>query len=71
MTLLDGSPADLLGLRQVPVRRLSAAMLPLVLKSRLLNEVTIADAGDGQSLLRLNLGVKKGAAQEIVAAIER
>jgi hypothetical protein len=33
--------------------------------------VTISDASDDQSLLRLNLGVKKGAAQEIVAAIER
>ena len=45
--------------------------LSATMKSRLLNEVTISDASDGQSLLRLNLGVKKGAAQEIVAAIER
>jgi hypothetical protein len=39
------------------------------LKSRLLNEVTISDAEDGVSLLRLNLGVKKGPATGIVAAI--
>jgi hypothetical protein len=38
------------------------------LKSRLLNEVTISDADDGVSLLRLNLGVKKGPATRIVAA---
>jgi hypothetical protein len=38
------------------------------LKSRLLNEVTIADAEDGVSLLRLNLGVKKRPATRIVAA---
>jgi hypothetical protein len=39
-------------------------------KRGLLHEVTISDASDGQSLLRLNLGVKKGAAQQIVSAIE-
>jgi hypothetical protein len=47
------------------------AALTATTKRRLLNEVTISDASDGQSLLRLNLGVKKGAAQEIVAAIGR
>jgi hypothetical protein len=45
--------------------------LTATLKIGLLNEVTISDASDDQSLLRMNLGVKKSAAQEIVAAIER
>ena len=49
----------------------SIPALTASLKSGLLNQVTIADHGDGQSLLRLNLGVKKKAAEEIVAAIER
>jgi hypothetical protein len=40
-------------------------------KRRVLNEVTVSDASDGQSLLRLNLGVKKGAAEQVVAAIGR
>jgi hypothetical protein len=39
-------------------------------KRGILHEVTISDASDGQSLLRLNLGVKKGAAQQIASAIE-
>jgi hypothetical protein len=45
--------------------------LTATMKRGLLNEVTISDASDGQSLLRLNLGVKKGAAQQIISAIER
>ena len=40
------------------------------LKSGLLNEITLTDVSDGQSLLRLNLGVKKGLAKEIVSAVE-
>ncbi|MWA07244.1 hypothetical protein F8568_044325 [Actinomadura sp. LD22] len=40
-------------------------------KSGLLNQVVIADRSDGQSLVRLNLGVRKKAANEIVASIER
>jgi hypothetical protein len=45
--------------------------LTAVIKTRLLSEVTVSDASDGQSLLRLNLGVKKGAAQQLVSAMER
>lgn len=40
------------------------------LKSGMLNEITITDRSDGQSLLRLNLGVKRGLAKEIVSAVE-
>jgi hypothetical protein len=43
--------------------------LTATIKTRLLSEGTLSDAGDGQSLLRLNLGVKKGAAQQLVSAI--
>jgi hypothetical protein len=46
------------------------AALAASLKSGLLNEVTILDPQDGQSLLRINLGMKKGTAKEIVAAVE-
>lgn len=42
--------------------------LTVSLKSGLLSEVTIADASDGQSILRLNLGVKRRLARAIVAA---
>jgi hypothetical protein len=45
--------------------------LTAVIKTRLLSEVTVSDASDGQSLLRLNLGVKKGAARQLVSAMER
>ena len=45
--------------------------LTATIKTRLLSEVTVSDASDGQSLLRLNLGVKKGAAQQLVSAMER
>lgn len=40
------------------------------LKTGLLNEIRILDRSDGQSLLRLNLGVKRGLAKEIVTAVE-
>ena len=40
----------------------------LSLKAGLLNEVTVADASDGQPMLRLNLGVKRRLAHDIVAA---
>ncbi|MBX9243538.1 hypothetical protein ICW40_01795 [Actinotalea ferrariae] len=46
------------------------AALQVRLKSLLLNEITLADPSDGQSLVRLNVGVKKGAAKQIVAAVE-
>ncbi len=38
--------------------------------SRPLSEVTVADRTDGQSLFKLNLGVKRGTAREIVTSIE-
>ncbi|MGI8336711.1 hypothetical protein ACRYCC_42775 [Actinomadura scrupuli] len=41
------------------------------LKSGLLTQVTVADRSDGQSLLRLNLGMKRRAAKSIVTSIER
>ncbi|MFB4301456.1 hypothetical protein [Actinomadura sp. NTSP31] len=41
------------------------------LKTGLLNQVVIADRSDGQSLARLNLGLRKKAAKEIVASVER
>jgi hypothetical protein len=40
-------------------------------KFRLLYQVTIAARSDGQSLARLNLGVRRKAANSIVASIER
>jgi hypothetical protein len=45
--------------------------LSVTLNPGTLNEVTIADANDGQSLVRLNLGVRRNVAREIVAAVER
>jgi hypothetical protein len=44
--------------------------LSATLKSGLLTEVTITDRSDGQSLLRLNVGVKRGLAKQIVAAVQ-
>jgi hypothetical protein len=49
-----------------PLQALTAS-----LKGGLINQVTIADRSDGQSLLRLNLGVKGKVAKEIVTSIER
>ena len=39
------------------------------LKSGLLTEIVVSDAVDGQSLLRLNLGVKRSRAKDVAAAI--
>jgi len=44
--------------------------LAVRLKSAVLNEITLLDPADGQSVARLNVGIKKRAAREIVAAIE-
>lgn len=41
------------------------------MKSGLLTQVTVADRSDGQSLLRLNLGMRRKAASSIVTSIER
>jgi hypothetical protein len=40
-------------------------------KSRLLNQVVIADRSDGQSLARLNLGLRRKAANSITVSVER
>jgi hypothetical protein len=40
------------------------------LKSGLLSQVTITDRSDGESLLRLNVGAKRGLAKEMVSAVE-
>lgn len=45
------------------------AALTATLKSGLLNEITLTDASDGQSLIRLNVGVKRGTANAVVSAI--
>lgn len=46
------------------------AAVSATLKAGLLSEVTIADRSDGQSLLRLNVGAKRGLAKEMVASVE-
>jgi hypothetical protein len=43
--------------------------LTATLKSGLLNEITVVDAADGQSLVRLNVGVKRALAKEIAAVV--
>ncbi|WP_433474796.1 hypothetical protein ACQPZP_39845 [Spirillospora sp. CA-142024] len=50
---------------EAPRKALTARM-----KSRLLTQVVIADRGDGQSLARLNLGVRRKAANSIVVSVE-
>jgi hypothetical protein len=47
-----------------PIQALTAT-----LKRGLLNQVVVADRSDGQSLVRLNLGVRGKAARDIVSAV--
>ncbi|WP_344901042.1 hypothetical protein [Actinomadura meridiana] len=45
--------------------------LTATLKPGLFSQVVIADRSDGESLVRLNLGLRRKAANSIVASIER
>ncbi|MEV3919788.1 hypothetical protein [Actinomadura coerulea] len=51
---------------EAPRQAVTASM-----KSRLLTQVIIADRSDGQSLARLNLGLRRKRAKGIVASVER
>ncbi len=57
-------PGDLVF--EAPRQALTATM-----KSRLFTQVVIADRSDGQSLARLNLGLRRKSAQSIVGSVER
>jgi hypothetical protein len=46
------------------------AAVSATLKTGLLSQVTIADRSDGKSLLRLNVGAKRGLAKQLVSSVE-